>query len=109
MTIVNERERFKLVEIDEDHVKAVAGNMLFMVWRRRTLSAVYRRGMDLATEVAGRFPQGVGVCHVVEVDAVPPDADTRRAFVDFLKMSHVKHFSVTHDGVGFKAASVRAI
>jgi hypothetical protein len=98
-----------VVELDEDHAKAVEFNMLFIVWRRRTMSAPYRRGMHIVRGLAARFPEGVGVCQVVEVDAVPPDSDARTAFVEFLRLAALKHYSVTHDGVGFKAASVRAI
>ena len=100
---------YRVVEHDHDHAKAIAFNMLFMVWRRRTLTTPYRRGMQLVRELYARFPEGVGVCQVVEVDAVPPDSEVRRAFIEFFKVDGLKHFSVTHDGVGFKAASVRAI
>jgi hypothetical protein len=100
---------FTLIELDEDHAKAVSFNMLFMVWRHRTLNLAYRRGMQLVRDLSTRFPEGIGVCQVVEVDAVPPDSDTRRSFVDFLKLQPLRHFSVIHDGVGFKAASVRAV
>ncbi len=102
-------EPFRLVDVDEDHAKAVAFNMLFLVWRRRTLGPAYRRGMTLVRDLSARFPEGVGVCQLVEVNASPPDSDTRRAFVEFMKIDGVKHFSVLHDGTGFKAASVRAV
>jgi len=102
-------ELFRLVELDGDHAKAIAFNMLFVVWRKRTLAAVYRRSMAIAAELAVQFPEGVGVCQTVEVDTTPPDGDARRAFVEFMKVDTVKHFSVIHDGTGFKAASVRAI
>lgn len=100
---------FQLVEIDADHVKGTAFNMLFLVWCLHTHAAAYRRGIRAATEVAARFSEGVGVCHYLEVEAVAPGAETRRAFVDFLRLPDLKHFSVIHEGVGFKAASVRAV
>lgn len=100
---------YELVEIDEDHVKATAFNMLFMIWRRRTTSEAYDRALVLARALATKFPGGIGVCQVVEVDAVPPDSDARKKFVDFLRLKGLKHYSVTHEGTGFKAASVRAI
>ena len=102
-------EPFRLVELDGDHAKAIAFNMLFVVWRKRTLGAVYRRSLAIASELAEHFPEGVGVCQTVEVDTTPPDSDARLAFVEFMKVDTVKHFSVIHDGTGFKAASVRAI
>jgi hypothetical protein len=100
---------FRLIEVDEDHAKAIAFNMLFVVWRRKTLGVAYRRGMTIVRDLAAQFPEGVGVCQLVEVDATPPDSDTRRAFVEFMKLETVKHFGVIHDGTGFKAASVRAV
>ena len=99
----------KLIDLDEDHAKAVAFNMLFMVWRRRTLPAAYQGGIALLNDLAKRFPEGVGVLNVVEVDAIPPDAQAREVFAQLLHLPQLRHFSVTHEGSGFKAASVRAI
>jgi hypothetical protein len=107
-----QRERtgaFELVEIDEDHAKAITFNMVFMTWRYNTHVGAYRRGIDVAGQLGLRFPEGVGVFHIVEAEALPPSAMTRKAFVEFLRLKPVKHFSVTHEGTGFKAASVRAI
>src|SRR5262245_770075 len=100
---------FKLIEMDADHAKATAFNMLFATWRFHTLPGAYRRGIRLVEEMASAFPEGIGVCQIVEVEAIPPGSETRRAFVEFLRLPAVKHFSVTHEGSGFKAASVRAI
>lgn len=102
-------EPFRLVDLDEDHAKAVAFNMLFVVWRKRTLGPAYRRSMTLVRDLSAQFSEGVGVCQLVEVDASPPDSDARGAFLEFMKLDTVKHFSVIHDGTGFKAASVRAV
>ena len=102
-------EDFEVVALDEDHVKGVAFNIAFMVWRYRTLVGPYRAGIQLVTELALKHPTGVGVMHVVETEAVPPDSDTRRAIAEILQLPTIKHFSVTHEGTGFKAASVRAI
>ena len=83
--------------------------MLFVVWRKRTAEASFRRSTDVVVDLAARFGEGVGVCHVVEVTATPPDARVRRAFVDFLRCGVIKHISVTYEGAGFKAAAVRAV
>jgi len=101
--------KFEILEMDEHHAKASAFNMLFMTWRLHTHEDAYRRAIRLAEQLASRFSGGIGVFHVVEVEAIPPGPGTRRAFVDFLRLPCVKHFSVAHEGVGFKAASVRAI
>jgi hypothetical protein len=102
-------ERYDVVEIDEDHVKGTAFNLVFMVWRRRTLVAAYRAGIELVGRLSLKHPSGVGVMNVVETEAVPPDSDARKAFSEFWQQPALKHFSVTHEGTGFKAASVRAI
>ncbi len=99
----------RVVQTDYDHAKGVAYNLVLLVWRRHTLLQPYRAAMDLVTEHAQKHPGGVGVMQVVELDAVPPDAETRKAFNEFMKLPGVAHFCVTHEGTGFKAASVRAI
>jgi hypothetical protein len=99
----------EVAAIDEDHIKGTAFNMVFFVWRRRTLVGPYRQGIELIKKMGLKHPKGLGVMHVVETDAVPPDADARKAFTDVTQMDEIKYFSVTHEGTGFKAASVRAI
>jgi len=106
VTVASELE---VLEDDHDHVKGVLSNLVMVVWRRRTLLGPYRDAMQLVTRVGRRHPTGVGVMQVVEVDAVPPDSDTRNAFGEMMRHPAVKHFSLTHEGTGFKAASVRAI
>jgi hypothetical protein len=100
---------FELIEIDEDHAKARAFNMLFMVWRRRTLADAYGKSIPLARELLSKYPEGIGISQVVEVDAVPPDSDARTLFSYLSRLDGLVHLAVTHDGVGFKAAAVRAI
>ncbi len=98
-----------VVDIDKDHVKATAFNMLFMIWRRETAAGAYRRGTQIARELASSFREGIGILHVVEVDAIPPDSEARKAMTELLQLDGLMHFSVTHEGTGFKAAAVRAI
>lgn len=100
---------FKLVDADKDHAKATAFNMLFMVWRYETRPGAYRRGIRLAEELGAKFAGGIGIAQVVEMEAVPPSAETRKIFIDLWRQAPVKHYSVTHEGTGFKAASVRAV
>lgn len=100
---------YKVVELDEDHVTGTAFNMIFMVWRRRTLEPAYRHAIQVIKELARSHPEGVGVLQVVEVDAVPPSPEAREAFRELLNLDGISHYSVMHDGTGFKAAAVRAI
>jgi hypothetical protein len=104
-----DRKAFEVIDMDADHVKAVGGNLVFMVWRFRTRAEPYRAGIRLIRKLALSHPEGLGVMQVVEVDAIPPDDETRRAFSDAMQVRSIRHFSVIHEGTGFKAAAVRAI
>jgi len=110
-TVVAQRAptTFQLVDIDEDHVKGIASNMLYLVWRFETRPSAFRGVLQLARELGARFREGIGVCHVVEVEAFRPNAETRELFLRLWPEAPVKHYSVIHEGTGFKAASVRAI
>ncbi|RYZ10312.1 MAG: hypothetical protein EOO73_01690 [Myxococcales bacterium] len=99
----------EVVAVDEDHIKGTAFNIVFMVWRRRTLFGAYHAAIALANGLALKHPKGIGVMHVVETEASPPDSEARKAFAEFMKLPVIRHFCVTHEGTGFKAASVRAI
>lgn len=100
---------YDVVEIDEDHVVATGHNLLFMVWRRRTLAAAFRRATAAMKTLAIRSPGGIGVCQVVELESVPPDNEARTAFQEYLRLPDVSHGTLIHEGAGFKAASVRAV
>jgi hypothetical protein len=104
-----QRGVFELLEIDEDHIKGTAFNMLFLVWCIHTHANAYRRAIRSAAQLAARFEEGIGVCQYLEIEAVAPGAETRKAFVDFLRLPMLRHFCVIHEGTGFKAASVRAV
>jgi hypothetical protein len=99
----------ELIEMDVNHAKGKAFNMLFAVWRYETTTAAYRQLSDLANELVLVYPEGVGISHIVEAEAIAPSAETRAVFVEFLRLPCLKHFGVTHEATGFKAAGVRAI
>lgn len=80
-----------------------------MVWRRRTTAAAFSRGLVLGRSLSAEVNGKIGCCQVIEVDAIPPDTEARKAFVEFLKLPFIASSVVIHDGSGFKAASVRAI
>ena len=104
-----QKSDFNLLEIDVNHLTATAFDTVIMIWRRETTAGPFRRGMGIATDLAKKTGAKVGVCQVVEPDAVPPNSETRGAFMELLQLEEVTHSSVIHDGAGFKAASVRAI
>jgi hypothetical protein len=109
MLPIEHKKEFDLIDIDEDHAKATAFNMLFVIWRRETRAAAYRRSVEIARRLSDSFPEGIGVLQTVEPDTSPPDAEARKAFIELFHVDGIRHFSVTHEGTGFKAASVRAI
>jgi hypothetical protein len=100
---------FDLIAMDRDHAKAIAFNMLFMTWRFHTHATAVRPCLEIVESLAARFKEGVGVCHIVEADAIPPSAAARKLISEVLRSPLVKHYSVTHEGAGFKAASIRAV
>ena len=99
----------EVVEIDEDHVKGIYKNALFMVWARQTLAPAYRRAFSLVERLRSRHPQDVIVFQVVEDTAIPPEPDAKQTMAEFLKVEGIKQFSVVFEANGFKAAAVRAI
>ncbi len=109
MTVSNTESEPKIVEIDEDHVKATAFNLLFLVWHKQTTAAAYRRAMEIVARLSKQHVEGVGVMQILERNSIAPDSAARKVFVEFLHLDIVKHFSVTYEGVGFKAASIRAV
>lgn len=105
---VTHRE-FELLDADADHAKCTAFNLLVAVWRYHTHYEPFRRCLHWAGLLAERHPEGIGVLHVVEVSALPPEAPTRRLFTELLQLPAVRHYSVLHPARGFKAASVRGV
>jgi hypothetical protein len=101
----------RVLEVDQDHIKGTAWNMLFMIWHKRTTGLAMDRARELLLEVSRAHPGGIGVLQVVEVGAVPPDSAARQAIHRFLAAGegHVRHSSVIHEGAGFGAAGVRAV
>lgn len=99
----------EIVAFDENHIKGIAFNMIFMVWKRQTTAPAFREGIRLQGELGAKFPKGIGVLHVIDPGASPPDKPARDAFVEAIQLPFVRHLSVVHEGLGFKAASVRAI
>jgi hypothetical protein len=100
---------FELLDVDADHVKGAAFNMLFAIWRFHTHYEPYRRCLHWSGQLEKRHPGGIGVMHIVDTTAIPPDAPTRRLFADGVRHGAVRHYSVVHIGRGFKAASIRAV
>jgi hypothetical protein len=102
-------ELLEVLEMDRDHAKGVAFNMLFMSWRFHTHASAIRPCFEILELLAKRFRDGVGVCHIVEAEALPPTAMARKLMSEVLRLPIVRHYSVTHEGAGFKAASIRAV
>jgi hypothetical protein len=98
-----------VVDCDVDHASGVAFNMLFVCWRRRTLEQAFRRCIVSAIALGRRYPEGIGVSHYLDVDSQPPDSDVRTAFVDILRVGCIRHYSVTYDATGFRAAAIRGV
>jgi len=100
---------FEVLDVDADHIKGAAFNMMFAIWRFHTHYDAYRGCLHWTDQLAKRHPAGIGVMHVVEPTAIAPEAPTRRLFNDAVRHGGVRHYSVVHTARGFKAASIRAI
>lgn len=98
-----------ILELDADHCISVVGNMLFVVWWFRTTAPAYDRLIAITQSTARRAGHRVGLWHLVEGSATPPDAAARSRFLELIRLDQIAHYSVTHEGSGFKAASVRSI
>lgn len=86
--------------------------MVFAYWARETQLSSFRRCCDQLSRLALACPEGVGICQVVGLEAVPPSTETRGEITKLMKDSvggRLIHYSIVHEGTGFKAASVRAI
>ncbi len=86
--------------------------MVFAYWARETQQASFRKACDHLARLAGAHPEGVGICQIVGLEAVPPSTEARTEITKLMKDAvggRLKHYSVVHEGTGFKAASVRAI
>lgn len=102
-------ERFAL---DEHHIAAAAFNMVFVYWAKETQLAAFKRVCDTLARLAIAHPEGVGVCQVVGLQAIPPGSDVRTEMTRLMTEragGRLMHYSIVHEGNGFKAASVRAI
>jgi hypothetical protein len=101
-----------IIERDDHHVTAAWFNMVFAYWHRETQWAPFRRVCSKLAELAVSYAEGVGVCQIVGLLATPPDSETRVEITRLIKHGvggHLKHYSVVHEGRGFKAASIRAV
>ena len=109
--MIAELGQVKVLEIDAHHAKGVAGNMLFLVWRYETRLDAFVRARSILSELIEAHPGDVEVMQVIETTALPPNATTRAEFPKLLKLGsgHLKHYSIVHEGSGFKAAIVRTI
>jgi hypothetical protein len=101
----------RIVEVDANHGKATIGNMVLVVWTGTTTAQAYKHLVRLIQQLNAENREGIGILQTVELGAEPPDSTARKEFSGVMQECEhaVKHFSVVHEGSGFKAASVRAI
>jgi hypothetical protein len=103
---------FQIIEVDEHHAKATAFNMLFQLWCKETQPEAFRRGRETLDKLATLHREGVGACNILDEKALPPSEAARDEITKMIKHGgggQLKHYSVLFEGMGFKAASVRAV
>jgi hypothetical protein len=102
----------ELLEVDEHHAIGTAFNMAFALWYKETQLHAFRRLDRALMKLVLSYPEGVGVCQIIEPNAVPPSAETRAEITKMMQNGgggQLKHYSLTFEGTGFKAASIRAV
>lgn len=102
----------EIIDRDDHHVIAAWQNMVFAYWHKETKRAPFLRVCAKLGELGALHKEGVGVCQIVGLLATPPDSATRVEITHLIKDGvdgQLKHYSIVHEGTGFKAASVRAI
>ena len=86
--------------------------MVFAFWAKETQLSAFRKVCENLSRLASAHPDGVGICQVVGLQAVPPSTETRTEITRLMRDAvggRLMHYSIVHEGSGFKAASVRAI
>jgi hypothetical protein len=100
------------IALDEHHIAVTAFNMVFVYWAKETQLLSFQRVCDSLARLASAHSEGVGVCQLVGLQAIPPGSETRTEITRLMTErvgGLLMHYSIVHEGSGFKAASVRAI
>ncbi len=100
-----------IIFADEHHAMGTCENFVVFVWRGQTHAAGMRDGSNALAQLIPDHPDGVGVMHVVEPQAVPPDSAAREILFDMIRRSTppLVGSSVVAEGAGFRGAFVRSI
>ena len=101
----------ELHEVTRDHVMITWRNVTIAVFKRETTLGGVRTMQRVYDEQAAKFPDGVFMVTIVEEGAPMPVVEVRDALAKFLAggAGRSKMSAVIHEGVGFRAAAVRAV
>ncbi len=101
----------ELAEVTRDHVVFTWNNVACAVFKRETTLGGVRTIQRAYDDLAARFPSGVFMVTIVEDGAPMPVVEVRDALAKFLASGagRTTMSAVIHEGVGFRAAAVRAV
>jgi cytochrome c556 len=101
----------ELHEVTRDHVVFTWRNVTCAVFKRETTLGGVRTIQRVYDDLAGKFPEGVLMVTIVEEGAPMPVVEVRDALAKFLASGagRSKMSAVIHEGIGFRAAAVRAV
>jgi hypothetical protein len=101
----------RLVERHPDFALGEWGNLFVPIWLRRTHLFAAQRAIAESGRMIRQYPGGIAMLTVVGPDAGPPDRAATALLAAHMKSigAQVLYSAVVFEGVGFRAAFVRAV
>jgi hypothetical protein len=101
----------RLVEHHTDFALGEWGDLFIPIWLRRTHLFAAQRAIAESARMIRQHPGGIAMLTVVGPDAGPPDRAATALLAAHMTSiaAHVVYSAVVFEGVGFRAAFVRAV
>jgi hypothetical protein len=101
----------RLVERHPDFALGEWGNLFVPIWLRRTHLFAAQRAIAESRRLIRQYPGGIAMLTVVGPDAGPPDRAATTLLAAHMTSigAQVLYSAVVFEGVGFRAAFVRAV
>lgn len=98
-----------LLSVTADRAFGAWNNILVVIWRKETTPLGVETLGEYLQQLGAQYPQGIGLCAVVEESAPPPSTAARKAMAKIMGTADMLRGSVLiFDGTGFRAAIVRS-
>lgn len=101
----------RLVERHPEFSVGVWRNLLVPVWLSRTTVSAAQKAIAQSEKLIRAYPQGIAMLTLIGNDAGKPDSAAVKLLAEHMSRiaGHIKHSAVVFEGVGFRAAFIRAI